>query len=97
MNSAFNTNPEIQEEILEDISLKDLLENTLVVHNDDVNTFDWVIKSLIDICGHSQYQAEQLTVLVHYKGKAKVKNGPYSKLRALCNKFIERGINATVD
>lgn len=89
--------PDVQEEVLEKLSIDSLLDRTLVVHNDEINTFDWVIESLVDICGHSPNQAEQLTLMVHYKGKAKVKNGPYAALRPLCDKFIERGIGATVD
>lgn len=92
-----STAPEVEEKVVDELSLDSLFDKHLVLHNDDVNTFDWVIASIIDICGHSATQAEQLTLMVHYKGKAKVKKGPYEKLRPLCDKFIERGINATVD
>lgn len=69
----------------------------LIVWNDDVNTFDWVIESLVDICNHSPEQAEQCAMLVHYKGKCSVKKGSFEELRPQCEGLIDRGINATVD
>ena len=55
----------VEEKVKEE--LKDL--NQIVLYNDDVNTFDWVIESLIEVCEHEPLQAEQCTILVHYKGK----------------------------
>ena len=69
----------------------------LVVHNDSVNTFDWVIKALVDICEHTEEQAEQCSIFVHTKGKYAVKSGGLQRLRPLRNAIIERGINATID
>lgn len=69
----------------------------LVVWNDEVNTFDWVIKALMDICGHEQEQAEQCTLIIHFKGKCTVKQGDYSKLRTMCEAITDRGIGATVE
>lgn len=69
---------------------------TLLVHNDEVNTFDWVIESLIEICGHSEEQAEQLTLIIHFKGKAIVKEGSYETLSPLKTGLTDRGINATI-
>ena len=80
-----------------EIDLQEVLNRSLIVHNDEVNTFDWVIDSLIKICGHQPTQAEQLTLQVHFKGKANVKNGEYRDLKPMKDKFIERGINATID
>lgn len=69
----------------------------LIVWNDDVNTFDWVIESLVEICEHSPEQAEQCALLIHFKGKCAVKNGSFEELRPKCEALIDRGINATVD
>ncbi len=87
----------IEEEI--DLSVVDeiLDKRELTIHNDDVNTFDWVIESLIEICGHTAIQAEQISLIVHYKGKACAKSGTFSKLKPMKDALIDRGINATVD
>ncbi|MEK7224313.1 MAG: ATP-dependent Clp protease adaptor ClpS [Bacteroidota bacterium] len=69
----------------------------LVVWNDDVNTFEWVIETLMAICGHSEEQAEQCAYIIHYHGKYAVKNGSYDSLKPLCDAITERGINATVE
>jgi ATP-dependent Clp protease adaptor protein ClpS len=69
----------------------------LIVWNDDVNTFDWVIETLIQICNHSFEQAEQCALLIHSKGKYAVKNGDFDTLRPLAEGIIDRGINATVE
>jgi len=70
---------------------------SLILWNDDVNTFDWVIATLIDVCGHSEEQAEQCAYIVHFRGKCNVKNGSYEELKPLCDKITERGIGATVE
>jgi len=70
---------------------------SLVLWNDDVNTFDWVIETLIQVCGHSEEQAEQCAYIVHFKGKCSVKNGSYEELKPLCDKITDRGIGATVE
>lgn len=69
----------------------------LVVWNDDVNTFDWVIETLIDICGHSQEQAEQCAFLIHTKGKYAVKKGSYELLKPQCDAITDRLIGATIE
>lgn len=71
--------------------------HNIVVWNDDVNTFDWVIESLIAICSHSPEQAEQCAMLIHYKGKYAVKSGDFDTLRPQCEALIDRGISATID
>ena len=70
---------------------------TLIVWNDDVNTFDWVIDSLMDICDHTPEQAEQCALLIHYKGKCGVKKGSFDDLRPKAEALIDRGIQSTVD
>lgn len=69
----------------------------LIVWNDNVNTFEWVIETLMEICGHSYEQAEQCAMIIHFHGKYAVKNGTYDTLKPLCNAITERGINSTVE
>jgi ATP-dependent Clp protease adaptor protein ClpS len=71
--------------------------HNLIVWNDDVNTFDWVIESLVDICGHDSLQAEQCAMIVHFKGKCGVKRGSFNDLRPQAEALIDRGIQATID
>ena len=68
----------------------------LVVFNDEVNTFEYVIDTLIEVCEHSPEQAEQCTLLIHYKGKCTVKNGGFEELVPLRNEICRRGIAAEV-
>ncbi len=70
---------------------------SLLVWNDEVNTFDWVIETLIEICGHSQEQAEQCAFLIHSKGKYAVKNGTYDSLKPKCDAITDRKIGATIE
>ena len=70
---------------------------SLIVWNDEVNTFEWVIETLIEVCGHSAEQAEQCAYLIHFKGKYAVKNGDYDDLKAACDAITERGIGATIE
>lgn len=78
-----------------------LLENEdevykLVLWNDDINTFDFVIESLIEICGHTLEQAEQCTILVHYKGKCTVKTGSMELLKPMHEKLINRSLTSEI-
>lgn len=68
----------------------------LIVINDDVNTFDHVIKALVDVCKHTPEQAEQCTLIVHYKGKCAVKQGDFNTLAGMRNAICKRGISAEV-
>ena len=70
---------------------------SLIVWNDEVNTFEWVIETLIEICGHSSEQAEQCAVIIDAKGKYAVKQGSYEILKPQCDAITERGINATIE
>ena len=69
----------------------------LILHNDDVHSFDYVIESLIEVCEMEAVQAEQCTYLVHYKGKCDVKKGSYSLLKPYREGLSNRGLNATID
>jgi ATP-dependent Clp protease adaptor protein ClpS len=69
----------------------------LIVWNDEVNTFEWVIETLMEVCKHSREQAEQCAYIIHYQGKYAVKNGSYDELKPFCDAITERGINATIE
>lgn len=68
----------------------------LVVYNDDINTFDHVIQTLIEVCKHTPEQAEQCTFIIHYKGKCSVKIGTFEELQGMCSAIHDRGISADV-
>ena len=72
-------------------------ENHLVLFNDDVNTFDYVIESLIDVCEHDREQAEQCSIIIHNNGKCSVKSGTVDKLRPMADALLDRGLSATID
>ena len=82
------------EEVLLDERLKD--QNEIVLFNDDVNTFDHVIDTLIDVCDHSAEQAEQCAIIVHYKGKCTVKTGDYDELKPRCTMLLQAGLSAEI-
>lgn len=90
------TNPFEQEDVdlLEEVKLTDSYE--LVVFNDDINTFDHVINTLIKICGHTAEQAEQCTLIIHYKGKCSVKIGSFEELTPMRQAICDRGISAEI-
>ncbi|MEJ7740600.1 MAG: ATP-dependent Clp protease adaptor ClpS [Chitinophagaceae bacterium] len=69
----------------------------LVVWNDEVNTFEWVIETLVDICKQSPEQAEQCALLIHTQGKYAVKHGTYDELKPMCDAITDRGIGATIE
>ncbi|MFM9004683.1 MAG: ATP-dependent Clp protease adaptor ClpS [Flavobacteriales bacterium] len=85
---------EQDEELLEELLLAD--GKKLVLFNDEVNTFDFVIEALVEVCGHELLQAEQCTVIVHYKGKCAVKNGTWEELEPMCTALLERGLTAEI-
>lgn len=88
--------PQEIEEILIATEEVELKESSLVIYNDDFNTFDHVIETLIRVCKHTEEQAEQCTWLIHYKGKCAVKNGQYEILVPMKNAILEAGIDAKI-
>lgn len=92
-----NTKEQQKDSVDVDVLETSLYPFNLIVWNDEVNTFDWVIETLVEICGHSEEQAEQCAMLIHFRGKYAVKNGDYETLKPMCNSITERGINATVE
>lgn len=89
--------PDLLEEVEADVEA--LLENpkALIIYNDDVNTFDYVIDSLVKVCKHDPIQAEQCTWLIHFTGKCVVKNDAYNKLKPMCEALLDRGLSATIE
>ena len=89
-----STQERIKEEVL---TLEEVQKNNeIVLYNDDVNTFDHVIDTLIYACDHTAEQAEQCSILVHYKGKCTVKTGPYNDLEPRCRKLLQAGLSAEI-
>ena len=90
------------EELIEnevEVLLEDLVdqeEYDLMVFNDDFNTFEHVTKILIKVCKHTSEQAEQCTLIIHFKGKCSVKKGSVSKLKPLCQSILDAGIQAAI-
>jgi ATP-dependent Clp protease adaptor protein ClpS len=70
---------------------------SLVVWNDEVNSFDWVIQTLVEVCHHSTEQAEQCAMIIHTQGKYAVKQGSYDELKPMCDAITDRGIGATIE
>jgi len=85
----------VKEQFLKNEKKTDIKQ--IIVYNDDVNTFDWVIQSLIEVCNHDMIQAEQCATLVHYKGKCGVKSGDYSELEPYCYELLNRQISAVIE
>ncbi len=69
----------------------------IIVYNDDFNTFDWVIQCFIEILEHTEQQSEQLSLIIHFKGKASVKTGSLKELRPLKNALVDRGLSAIIE
>ena len=88
------TKEKLQEELLlEEDTVK---QREIVLFNDDVNTFDHVIETLIAVCEHSPEQAEQCSLIVHYNGKCTVKTGEYDDLKPRCSRLLQAGLSAEI-
>ncbi len=87
-----------KEKISEEILLKEevVKQSEIVLFNDDVNTFDHVIETLIDVCEHSPEQAEQCSLIVHFNGKCTVKTGEYTDLKPRCSRLLQAGLSAEI-
>jgi ATP-dependent Clp protease adaptor protein ClpS len=92
-------NGSIRPEFEEDTDVLTTLDEpySLIVWNDEVNTFEWVIETLIEVCGHSPEQAEQCAYIIHFQGKYAVKQGSYDELKPQCDAITDRGIGATLE
>ena len=68
----------------------------LVLFNDNIHDFSYVIESLVEVCNHGNLQAEQCTYLAHYRGKCEIKQGSYDDLKQMKQALIERGLQAEI-
>lgn len=89
--------PELDELVEVEIDLSEGDIRDLIVHNDDHNTFDHVINTLVRVCKHDVHQAEQCTYLIHYKGKCAVKKGSIKELKPMKDALNDAGISATIE
>jgi ATP-dependent Clp protease adaptor protein ClpS len=96
--SSYNplTSPNEDTDVLTDVLTEETIGFNLIVWNDEVNSFEWVIETLVKICGHSPEQAEQCTIIIHYKGKCRVKNGSWEDLVPMRQAICRRGISAEI-
>ncbi len=83
-------------DVLDEVEVWDKEGHHLIVFNDDVNTFEFVIETLIEVCDHTPEQAEQCTLIIHYKGKCRVKTGTWEELVPMRQEICRRGISAEV-
>jgi ATP-dependent Clp protease adaptor protein ClpS len=89
-----STIEKIQEDVL--VEEQTAINNEIILYNDDVNTFDHVIDTLIRVCKHTSEQAEQCAILVHYKGQCTVKTGSFDELKPQCSQLLEAGLSAEI-
>jgi ATP-dependent Clp protease adaptor protein ClpS len=89
-----STKEKVSEELL--LDEETVKYNEIVLFNDEVNTFEHVILTLIDVCEHTPEQAEQCSLIVHYKGKCTVKTGEYKELEPRCSKLLQAGLSAEI-
>lgn len=94
MNVIFSTQEKKWEEVLVDV--EEALERELVLFNDDHNTFDHVINTLVRVCDHTPIQAEQCSLIVHYNGKCTVKSGSLEDLKPMCSGLLDAGLSAEI-
>ncbi len=83
----------LEELLQKEVTVK---QHEIILFNDDVNTFDFVIETLIKVCDHTAQQAEQCAVIVHYNGKCTVKTGEYTDLKPRCSSLLGAGLNAEI-
>ena len=93
MFTDFDTEVETLEEVITEVV--DI--HNIVLYNDDVNTFEFVIESLVDLCDHEPIQAEQCAHIVHFKGKCGVKKGDFDTLKPICEELLRRGLSSKIE
>lgn len=91
------TSKETKRKPIENFNTDDVENSFLILHNDDVHSFDYVTHALIEVCEHSFEQASQCTLITHYKGKCDIKKGGIKALKPLKDALIEKNLNATID
>ena len=95
LSNVFSTLVETDEEVLVDEDLDN--GHNVILYNDDHNTFDFVIETLVDLCEHEATQAEQCAFIVHFNGKCCVKQGSEKRMLAICREMRRRGLSAVVE
>ena len=95
--TKFEHDFDFEEDVLVDEKIDTGLSSALIVYNDDHNTFDWVIQCLMEVCSHSFEQSEQLSLIIHYKGKASVKVGQFEELKTMKDALVDRGLSAVIE
>lgn len=92
-----NHYPETEELVEHDVITKGDELNIIILFNDHVNTFEWVIECLMKYCGHDSLQAEQCAHIVHFNGKCSVKTGSFEKLKPICETLLEKGLSVELN
>lgn len=95
MSLVYDT--DVLEDVLVETSTEVGVHSQLIVYNDDFNTFDWVIQCFMEVCNHTFVQSEQLSLIVHYKGKAIVKTASFETLKPMKDSLIDRGLSAVIE
>ena len=90
-------NQNTRESAIEETVSREERQKDIILYNDDVNTFDFVIKALVKVCHHDLIQAEQCTHIIHYNGKCSVKRGSYKNLEPICLKLLDLGLSAKIE
>jgi ATP-dependent Clp protease adaptor protein ClpS len=88
--------PQIEKQTDVKVLTDEQREHEIILYNDDVNTFDHVIKTLVSLCGHTYEQAEQCAYIVHFSGKCIVKTGSFEKLEPICAKLLDANLSAEI-
>ena len=91
-----NNKPQIEKESELEVLSQVKREHEIILYNDDVNTFDHVINTLVAYCDHTYEQAEQCAYIVHYSGKCVVKTGSHEELEPICQKLLEAQLSAEI-
>jgi ATP-dependent Clp protease adaptor protein ClpS len=93
----YNNYTDTEELLEEEIITQEEKSNNIILFNDDVNTFEWVIECLMQYCEHDSIQAEQCAHIVHFTGKCAVKKGPLNKLKPICETLLQKGLSAEIN
>ena len=95
MNVINHTLDPLLEEVIQE-EVTEARVRDLIIYNDDINTFDFVIEALVEICKHDQLQAEQCTYIIHYNGKCTVKSDSFSNLKPMKDALLDKGLSAVI-
>jgi len=85
---------QVESDVLEDVMLDEI--HTLWLINDDFNTFEFVIDTLMELCGHSYEQAMQCTLITHNRGRCDILKGYYSELETIATIMLNRGLTVRI-